>query len=140
MSGRRAGRPSKLTAELTESICNDLRLGLFADEACTRNGITKVTYYEWLREAAAGRTDHMVFAAAVAKASADGEAAALRVIRQGTLNWQASAWFLERRFRDRWARDVDRSDGAPKPSEVVFRWAEPTAATPDVATAIESES
>jgi hypothetical protein len=52
------------------------------------------------------------FCEAVKKAEAEAEAAAVVQIKTAASNgtWQAAAWFLERKFKDRWAR-TDKLEG-----------------------------
>jgi transposase len=111
-----AGRPTKLNTKLTAKITQELQLGMFIETVCELNGITRETYYQWLKRgrAAGEKPDakerlYVDFLQAVTQASAEAEAHALSQIRKGVDNWTSQAWFLERRFRQRWARTVDQS-------------------------------
>ena len=44
------GRPSKLNAELINSIQQWLRMGYFVEDAARMAGIHKVTLYRWLEK------------------------------------------------------------------------------------------
>lgn len=48
-SGRRLGRPRKLTAELKENITNAVRAGNYAKVACQASNIDESTFYRWVR-------------------------------------------------------------------------------------------
>lgn len=99
---RKRGRPSKATPETRARILDYLRRGLFAESAARLAGISERTFYEWLERSDAGDPEFAGFSAAVKRATDEAEDDALRRIREGSPGWQGSAWFLERRLRDRW--------------------------------------
>ena len=43
-------RPSKLTDEVQENICNWLKLGYYQEDAAIMAGISPSTYYEWMKK------------------------------------------------------------------------------------------
>jgi len=43
-------RPSKLTPEVQENICNWLKLGYYQEDAAIMAGIAPSTYYEWMKK------------------------------------------------------------------------------------------
>tara|TARA_Y100000114_G_scaffold82898_1_gene76590 strand:+ start:499 stop:960 length:462 start_codon:yes stop_codon:yes gene_type:complete len=43
-------RPSKLTPEVQENICNWLKLGYYQEDAAIMAGISPSTYYEWMKK------------------------------------------------------------------------------------------
>lgn len=43
-------RPSKLTPEIQEQICNWLKLGYYQEDAAIMAGISPSTYYEWMKK------------------------------------------------------------------------------------------
>jgi len=43
-------RPSKLTPEVQENICNWLKLGYYQEDAAIMAGISASTYYEWMKK------------------------------------------------------------------------------------------
>ncbi len=140
------GRPSKLTKETAERILSFVRLGSYVETAAAAAGISKQTFYDWLKQAAALRarierakangepaqelTAHerrlMAFPDAVEKAAAEGELGDIATIKQASSNnWQAAAWRLERKSPDRWGRrdtvrqEVSGPGGDPVKAEVV---------------------
>ena len=131
-------RPTKLTQEKIDEICNWLKLGYYQEDAATMAGISASTYYDWMKRG----DDHQKalesgdpsslpaimedgevevvnmyseFSEAVKKARAEAEGAHLRNIRRAADNgtWQASAWWLERSFPKKWGKrsTLDLSDG-----------------------------
>lgn len=120
-------RGSKLTEDVQTKIVQALQLGLYIIEACKIVGITNPTYHNWVKLGRAGKKPYADFLEATEEASAAAEGDALAKIRKGEDNWQASAWFLERRFRQRWARTVDNSGIADTPvqKQLVVRFIKP---------------
>lgn len=82
-----------------------LRIGLFVEQACHQAQLARSTVYSWLDRGSKGEEPFATFFADYHKASATAELTALSEIRTGKNNWQSRAWFLERRFRDRWGRN-----------------------------------
>ena len=114
----KAGRESKLTPELIDSICDDLRMGLTDKMACERNDLDESTFYKWLRAGKAieagtvsrdvPRTDETKelitqFVQQVTRARADSLAGAVAVFRGGFYANQTieetDESFSETRFR-----------------------------------------
>ena len=100
------GRPTKLTPELQRVIVQALRAALYVETACDIAGISKDTFYNWLRqgqEKPYGK--HGRFSDAVKKAQAEAEGRLIgHLLQDGT--WQSKAWILERKFRSRWGRSL----------------------------------
>lgn len=102
-------RPTKLTKALIEQVANLMRAGNYAETAAAFAGIAKSTLFQWLRDgardSAAGKHTMLAqFSDSVKRAEAQAEASALSRIRlSAEKSWQADAWFLERRFSNRYA-------------------------------------
>lgn len=116
----RAGRPPKLTPEITEAVCDALRDGLSIEGACARAGISPATYYEYNKRGRDGDTRFTEFAAETARARADverrliesvewaagerirkralGSGDAMEIIDEAERDWRAAAWLLERKY------------------------------------------
>ena len=102
------GRSSKLTAERHDKIIEALRAGNYFDAACGYAGICEKTGYNWLERGRTARNGKYVqFLQAVEKASVDAEVGTVAVIKKASIDtWQAAAWWLERRFPNKWGRKV----------------------------------
>ena len=104
------GRPSKLNAEVINSIQQWLRMGYFVEDAARMSGVHKTTLYRWLEkgreEREAGKESLYVdFCNAMEKARAEAEGMFLSSIKTAASRgqWQAAAWWLERSF-DKWSK------------------------------------
>ncbi len=84
--------------ERVQAILRDIRQGNTLRVAAEGNGIGYSTFKEW-------RIKFPAFSAEVEKAEAIAEADHVRNIRTHSAdNWQASAWWLERRRHDDWRK------------------------------------
>ena len=117
-SGQRLrGRPLRLTDAVTDTICDALKEGAYAEEAAAMAGIGRSTYYMWLSRGRVARsrreedlpvsvTDQgfLDFLDSVERASVAPEMEALRIIHRAAErgSWRAAAWFLERRYPHKW--------------------------------------
>lgn len=116
-------RPTKLTPELQRQICGLLEEGNFVETVCDYVGINKFTFYEWMKRGErAWQVDidggYVEFSNAVKKAIADVEMSTLHDMRKGPLNWQAKAWWLERRHPDKWGNRQKHIISGPKDGPV----------------------
>lgn len=118
----KGGRPTKLTQEIADEIIKLIEAGNYVETAAGCCGIQKSTLYRWLRRGARAKSGlHRLFCDAVKKADGRAEAAGVVRIRQaGKQAWQADAWFLERRFRDRWGKNVIIESQEPRRTKAVF--------------------
>lgn len=100
------GRPTKLNATITAAVVQAISTGNTRDTAAAYAGIRRTTLYEWLaRGRAATEGVYRDFADAVEKAEADAVVISVALIRSAAQkNWQAAAWWLERRYPDEWGR------------------------------------
>jgi len=114
-------RKSKLTAKMIERIAGAIEKGMPAATVCRGVGIAPKTYYDWLKK---GRDNYSPiykrFLIAIDKANLKAEEELLQIIKKhSTKQWQAAAWIMERRFRDRWGREgYDSDKGKPDDSPV----------------------
>lgn len=118
-----AGRKSKITSEVIKRICEIISVGNYANIACQSVNISEQTYYTWLQRGRAEKERiekleaqgldilpskegiYLEFLDAVKKAESDAEVMAVMHIRTAMPNqWQAAAWYLERKFPDRYGR------------------------------------
>jgi len=116
----RRGRKPILTEEIIQNVVSVLRTGTYIETAIACVGISKDTFYAWLRRGARERRRldndkkakpnkeeaiYLQLSDAVKKAIAEAEIRNLAMISQaGETQWQASAWILERRFPERWGK------------------------------------
>jgi hypothetical protein len=112
---RGVGRPSKLTKERRDLFVTAIREGNYVETAAAVAGISKTSIYNWMargREAKSG--EFFAFLEAVKEAEAFAERTAVGQVRRAgatdTRNWAAAMTFLERRFRDRWARPAQTTE------------------------------
>jgi transposase len=114
------GRKTKLTPELHQELVRRVRDGSFVGVAARACGISRDAWQRWQRR---GREEgEGIYADLVAdmeEASAVAESAALAKLlslagSKERTQWQALAWFLERRFPSRWAKRSDRSPSKPE--------------------------
>lgn len=102
------GRPTAFNPDRAERLVNAIRGGAYLKQAAEHAGISYNTMRRWLIKAQGpDATEELIaFAKEVEKANADAEVAAVAKIRQigNEGNWQALAWWLERRHPERWAK------------------------------------
>ena len=101
------GRPLKLTQELQEKLCSHIADGNYLDTACRLAGIDYGTMRRWILQGESdmsGRFYEFAEAVKVAEAIAESERVRL-ILHAGKYDdWKANAWYLERKFPDRWGR------------------------------------
>lgn len=115
-----------LTDELIEKLAATIRGGAYVETAAAFCGISKDTFYRWLRAAEGEEATELLLrlSDAVKKAMAEAELRDLSVISKAAQDgvWQAAAWRLERKFNDRWGRQakvqLEHSGPDGKPIEV----------------------
>lgn len=99
---RRPGRPSKLTDERVQRLLTAIQAGNYIETAAEVAGIGKSTFYRWMN---ADEPEFREFREAVKKAEAEAEARDVGMVRVAARStWQAAAWWLERKFPERWGR------------------------------------
>lgn len=104
----KAGRPTVLTDAITQKLCEEIEAGNTFSTSCRTVGVAVRSFYHWRRtgkqRAEAGKDESDIFVRfyhAIDMAEAKAERAALEVIRNAN-TWQAAAWYLERRYPDKW--------------------------------------
>lgn len=117
-------KQARTRSEILDRIVEALRIGASPEAACAYAGICRSTYYDW-------RKKDPVFAEETDQAQAAAEVQLLMEIRAET-SWQAKAWILERRWRERWGREArqDSSQDAPK---IVLTWGDEGSVQPPIA-------
>lgn len=123
------GSTPTLTEELIDRLCLTIRSGAYVETAAAFCGISKDTFYRWLRMAEGDEATELLvkLSDAVKKAMAEAELRDLSVIDKAAQEgvWQAAAWRLERKYHDRWGRQakvqLEHSGPNGKPIEVSDR-------------------
>jgi transposase len=113
-------RPTVLTPEIQQEIVQALADGCYLSVACTAAGITVSGFNHWRLRWEQGDPDAQKFSdffVAVKMASGVAERNALARLKQGPQNWQSLAWFLERRFPQRWGRKDREPVKSPPPPD-----------------------
>lgn len=100
----------KLNQEMIEKACNYLRQGHYAVVVCEFLGISEATYYSYINQ---GKEDEkngkesifLEFLKSIKKAEAEAEMRHIQnILKTATEgNWTASAWYLERKHKNRWS-------------------------------------
>ena len=96
----------KLTDQLCDDICNDIKAGVPIRHAAIAHGITEPTFYNWYNkgaEAKKGKFRQFYDKVQEAKSVAI-TLRARRIYKAGESNWQADAWWLERVDPDNFGR------------------------------------
>ncbi len=98
-------RKGKLTAEVEDKLLRALRLGCYVETAASLVGISRDTFYDWMKKGAKGVVPYAAFAKKVDEAMAESEARDLNtILKAAATNWTAAAWRLERRFPEKYGR------------------------------------
>ena len=88
----------KYKPELVNELLKYIESGNYVETACKAVGLDEATYYRWLKS----KSD---FCEAVKKAEAKAIARNLAIIQVAAKkNWQAAAWFLERKAYKDWGK------------------------------------
>jgi transposase len=102
------GSTPLLTAGLIKVLTDAIRNGAYVETAAALCGISKQTFYRWLKQAEEDNAPNLIqkLSDAVKKSMAESEMRDLAVIDQAGQNgqWQASAWRLERKHPEKWGR------------------------------------
>ena len=100
------GRPSRLTPQLAAKLAEIIASGVTYAVAAKYVGISRATLHRWLeRGRKKGSGAFRQLRRDVGRALAQAELRAVLVIQKaGAKQWQAAAWFLERRWPHRWGR------------------------------------
>jgi transposase-like protein len=102
----------KLSAELVDNVLDLISKGHTIKAACAYSDIGQTVYYNWMKQGRADadadvESDERRLFDGVPDAEAKHEQAHLNVIIKATKKtWQAAAWYLERRYPERYGRRV----------------------------------
>lgn len=107
------GPKGKFTPARINKIIKAIKEGSPHETAAHFAGISTSTFYGWMEKGANAKSGlHLEFYEKVKQAEAHAEAERVRRInkagREG--DWKADAWYLERRYPDKWGRRVISGD------------------------------
>ena len=103
----KGGRPTKVTEELTEKLFQYISEGNYLDTACRLAGVDYSTMRRWVqRGEKEGKGIYYDFGEMLKIAEAQAEAKRVSLIlKAGEFDdWKANAWYLERKYPERWAK------------------------------------
>lgn len=105
VSVKKPGRPKGTTllqadSALAQRIADNVAKPMPFKYACTREGISEVTGYDWLKRGEAGESGYVAFFEAVTRAKADAVAKLTDHALGGGRGSMNAVWFLERRYRE----------------------------------------
>jgi hypothetical protein len=120
----KVGRPSKLTPEVIERICEALRAGNFIEPSCEYAGVSHESYFKWMRRANDDDASplHLQFKESVTRARSTAEIRNVAMIQRAAQqpnHWTAAAWWLERVAPARWGKqqkitaEITGANGGP---------------------------
>lgn len=104
---RKKGRPTKFTPDVRTRIITAIRNGNTYEASANYGGICYSLLREWIVRGEQEQIgDFSDFVDAVKKAEAEAEVESVALIRRSAQEgqWQAAAWFLERRKPSEWGR------------------------------------
>lgn len=93
---------SKLTEELIDTLCKYVSEGAYNYTACEMVGINEASLYRWLGQKDKGGL-FVKLSKSLKKAQGGFEHTHVKQVSLDP-QWQSSAWILERRFPERWAK------------------------------------
>lgn len=115
--------PRKFTPDVALKVIGYIGAGCFIETAAAAAGLNKSTLYEWMKRAERNADDSTeelrAWKTLLDEAEANAEARAVRGIQDAGAAgaWQAYAWFLERKYHQRWGRKdttlLGNPDGSP---------------------------
>ena len=122
-----------LGPETVRVICSALSAGAYPEEAASAARISRSTYYAWMARGRVARESlesaqplaevdqpFLDLLDAVEQASAAAEIAALEIVGRAADwgSWRAAAWFLERRYPQKWGPGRKAAAEAPNAGAV----------------------
>ena len=99
----------KLTEQLIEDAAKLIEAGNYQKHVAQALGVDESTWYRWLREGEQSEDENDLkykFYQSIKKAEAKAVARNVALIQRAAQdgNWQAAAWWLERRFPEEWGK------------------------------------
>ena len=111
-------RKNKLNEDLISEASRLVKAGLHLSHVAQALGISRQTFYNWLRKGEETQKGlEYRFYEEITKAEAEAIARNVALIQKAAQegNWQAAAWWLERKYPEEWGRkdrvNVDTDEG-----------------------------
>jgi hypothetical protein len=123
----------KLNKELIDKAHRLISEGHYAVVVCAYLGIAEKTFYNWCNKGKEaieeGKNNiYVQFLQSINEAEAKAEMRHLQNIAKAATDgtWQASAWLLERKHKNRWSQkqDITLSGNPNAPLEIKTQWTE----------------
>lgn len=111
-------------------VLNHVRNGLLIKQACHAAGVGERTFRTW-------RKQDRPLSAALKKAGAEFERAHVQnIVNHGVKDWKASAWILERKFPERYARRVANVEPQNVSADALVKVPKPTISVAELQEAV----
>jgi len=96
----------KFDKERTDKIIKLIQAGNYNETAALASGISKPTFYKWMKEGEEGKDQEKIdFFNSIKRAKAEAEVRNVLLIQKASeTTWQAAAWWLERTDYKKWGR------------------------------------
>ena len=122
-------KPYKLIDnEIQERLLQAIRLGAFIEHACYYAGINSSTFRQWRQKATEGIEPYKSFWVKVNEAESEAIMRRLARIENAGKDgsWQADAWYLERKYPDKFGRRdrVELAGDPNAPVEIQLNWSD----------------
>jgi transposase len=104
---KKPGPKTSLTPEMQGRVIDAIRAGNYLDTAAAYAGIHRSTLHDWLKRGRSKNPEEPFasFVEAVEEAMGKAETRFVALIAEAAqTTWTAAAWWLERRYPDRWGR------------------------------------
>jgi hypothetical protein len=113
-------RTTILSEVIQNAMVEAIEAGNYASTAAESVGIGRSTHYEWMSKGEEGIEPYAGYTDAIKKAEANAQMQALSVVKNAMAdNWQAAAWYLERKFpelfgrRDKLTQEISTKNNEP---------------------------
>ena len=113
-------RTTILNETIQNAMVEAIEAGNYASTAAEACGIGTSTHYRWMDQGEQGIEPYRGYWEAIKKAEALAEMSGVNIIKTASLDtWTAAAWYLERKFPERWGRkdkltqEISGKDGKP---------------------------
>ena len=120
--------PYKFNETTKQKLLDSIRLGAFIEHACYYAGINSSTFRRWRDQANKGIEPFASFWSEITMAESEAIIRRVARIEQAGIagNWQADAWYLERKHPDKFGRRdrVELSGDPNAPIEIDLTWAD----------------